>query len=108
MCNIYGLQKLCDILVEHPTWTLAHIAAHLALYNAFNDPTINCCINSTDVETGMSPLQVAITTQNVKTVQILISNNSSLEHLDHDANSVFHYAASTTKDIIGVSKQVIK
>lgn len=105
MCNIYGLQKLCDILVEHPTWTLAHIAAHLALYNAFNDPTINCCINSTDVETGMSPLQVAITTQNVKTVQILISNNSSLEHLDHDANSVFHYAASTTKDIIGALAQ---
>ncbi|CAG9864303.1 unnamed protein product [Phyllotreta striolata] len=105
MFNLNGLQKLCDVLVDHPTWTLAHVAAHFALYDLFNDPKINCFLNSTDIETGMSPLQVAITTQNVKTVQILISANSSLEHLDHNANSVFHYAASTTKDIIGALAQ---
>ncbi|KAJ8957044.1 hypothetical protein NQ314_006603 [Rhamnusium bicolor] len=105
MCNIHGLQKICDTLSEHPSWTLAHLAAHFALYDSFNDPRINCFLNSTDLDSGMSPLQVAITTQNLKTVQILVSANCSLEHLDYDGNSVFHYAASTTKEIVSVLSQ---
>ncbi|XP_023312464.1 85/88 kDa calcium-independent phospholipase A2 isoform X3 [Anoplophora glabripennis] len=102
MCNIHGLQKICDTLSEHPSWSLAHLAAYFALYDSFNNPKINCFLNSTDVDTGMSPLQVAITTQNLKTIQIMVSANCSLEHLDYEANSVFHYAASTTKEIISV------
>ncbi|KAG5870722.1 hypothetical protein JTB14_017055 [Gonioctena quinquepunctata] len=106
MCNIHGLQKICDILSEHPYWTLAHLAAYFASYDLFTDSKVNCFLNSTDTETGMSPLQVAITTHNLKTVQIMVSANCSLEHLDHEANSVFHYAASTTKDIIATLAKV--
>ncbi|CAH1987398.1 unnamed protein product [Acanthoscelides obtectus] len=102
MCNVHGLQKLCDILTEHPSWTLAHLAAHFGLHDSFNDPRVNCYLNSSEPETGMSPLQVAISTQNLKTVQMLVAASCSLEHLDNEANSVFHYAASTTKEIIGV------
>lgn len=108
MCNIHGLQKICDTLSEHPSWSLAHLAAHFALYDSFSNPKINCFLNSTDVDTGMSPLQVAISTQNLKTIQIMVFANCSLEHLDYEANSVFHYAASTTKEIISVSKIIIK
>ncbi|VEN44727.1 unnamed protein product, partial [Callosobruchus maculatus] len=100
MCNVHGLQKICDILTEHPSWTLAHLAAHFGLHDSFSNSRVNCYLNSSDPETGMSPLQVAISTHNLKTVQILVSANCSLEHLDHEANSVFHYAASTTKEII--------
>lgn len=101
MCNVNGLQKICDVLNEHPSWTLAHLAAYFALYDSFSNPKINCFLNSSDQERGISPLQVAITTHNLKTVQMLVAANCSLEHLDHDNNSVFHYASSTTKDIIG-------
>lgn len=103
MCNTYGLQRMCDVLSQHPGWTLAHLAAHFCLYDCFNDPRVNCFLNSTDIDSGMSPLQVAISTQNLKMVQVLVAANCSLEHLDHESNSVFHYAASTTKDIIAVS-----
>lgn len=103
MCTVSGLQKICDILAVHPSWTLAHLAANFALYDSFNNPAINCFLNSSDSEKGMSPLQVAITTHNLKTVQMLVAGSCSLEHLDYDGNSVFHYAASTTKDIIAVS-----
>lgn len=48
----------------------------------------------------MSPLQVAVSAQNLKTVELLVNTHSSLEHLDKNANSVFHYASSTNKDII--------
>lgn len=106
MCNLHGIQKICDTLSEHPSWTLAHLAAHFALYDSFNDERINSHLNSSDPTTGISPLQVAIKTNNCKTVQMLVSQKCSLEHLDHSGNSVFHYAASTTKEIISVSESI--
>jgi hypothetical protein len=60
-------------------------------------------LNSPDVGTGVTALQVAIKTGNLRTVQALLSAKASLEHLDNEANSVFHYAASTTKEIISVN-----
>lgn len=100
MCNVGKIQKLCDILVEHPTWTLAHLAAHFALYNAFTHAVVNSQLNSGDIETGISPLQVAVESNNLCTVQMLIEAKSSLEHLDYNANTVYHYAATSTKEII--------
>lgn len=86
--------------MEHPTWTLAHIAASLCLYDAFNNDAVNRHLNSGDLETGMSPLQVAIQTQNLHMVKSLIDAKSSLEHLDHQGNTVYHHAANSTKDIV--------
>ncbi|XP_064215860.1 85/88 kDa calcium-independent phospholipase A2 isoform X2 [Tribolium castaneum] len=105
MYNVQGLQKICDVLAEHPSWNLAHLAAYFSLYDSFKDSKINNYLNSTDDETGISPLQVAITTKNLKTVQVLVAANASLEHLDYNSDSVFHYAASTTKDIIAALTQ---
>ncbi|XP_023245898.1 85/88 kDa calcium-independent phospholipase A2 [Copidosoma floridanum] len=100
MSNVNKIQSLCDTLVEHPTWNLAHIAAHLLLYDAFDSDIVNSCLNSGDSETGASPLQIAIKSNNLQIVQMLIAANSSREHLDFKANTVYHYAASSTKDII--------
>ena len=52
------------------------------------------------MDTGISPLQVAVQTNNLRTVQMLIAAKSSLEHLDYNANTVYHYAATSTKEII--------
>ena len=60
-------------------------------------------LNSPDMTTGVSPLQVAIKMGNLRTVQVLLSAKASLEHLDNEVNSVFHYAAPTTKEIISVN-----
>ncbi|XP_076756311.1 calcium-independent phospholipase A2 VIA [Xylocopa sonorina] len=100
MCNVGKMQKLCDTLVKHPTWTLAHLAAHFALHNAFAHAVVNSQLNSGDVETGVSPLQVAVQTNNLHTVQMLIEAKSSLEHLDYAGNTVYHHAATSTKEII--------
>ncbi|OAD60715.1 85 kDa calcium-independent phospholipase A2 [Eufriesea mexicana] len=100
MYNVSKIQKLCDTLMAHPTWTLAHLAAHFALYNAFAHAEVNSQLNSGDAETGVSPLQVAVETNNLCTVQMLIEAKSSLEHLDYNANTVYHYAAKSTKEII--------
>ena len=100
MCNAAKIQKLCNTLMEHPTWNLAHLAAHLTLYDAFNYDVVNSQLNSSDLETGISPLQVAIQTNNLRMVQMLIEAKASLEHLDNNRNTVYHYAATSTKDII--------
>lgn len=100
MCYVGKIQKLCDTLVEHPTWTLAHLAAYFALHDAFTHAIVNSQLNSGDSETGISPLQVAVQTNNLRTVEMLIAAKSSLEHLDHNANTVYHYAATSTKEII--------
>ncbi|XP_019877346.2 85/88 kDa calcium-independent phospholipase A2 isoform X2 [Aethina tumida] len=105
MCHVAGLQKICDTLNEHPTWTLAHLAAYFSLYESFTNTKISNFLNSTDSETGISPLQVAISTGNLKTVQILVNQGCSLEHLDKEGNSVYHYAASSTKEIISALTQ---
>ncbi|KAK9880834.1 hypothetical protein WA026_013160 [Henosepilachna vigintioctopunctata] len=106
MCNVIGLQKICDTLFEHPQWSLAHLAAHFSLHDSLSNPKISNYLNSTDGDTGMSPLQVAIVTKNLKTVQILVDAKCSLEHLDNKNNSVYHYAAGTTKEIISVLTNV--
>lgn len=103
MCNINGLQKLCDTLTQHPSWTLAHVAAHFGHYDSLNSPLLSSYLNSSDPVTGMSPLQVALETNNLRTVQTLLNANCSLEHIDNNGNSVFHLAANTNKDIILVS-----
>ncbi|XP_071050345.1 85/88 kDa calcium-independent phospholipase A2 isoform X3 [Onthophagus taurus] len=105
MGNSHGLQKICDVIAEHPSWTMAHMAAHFALYDTFNNDIINSYLNSSDAATGMSPLQVAITTNNLKTVQILIQSKCSLEHVDHDSNTVYHFAANSCKEIITALSQ---
>ncbi|XP_021919753.1 85/88 kDa calcium-independent phospholipase A2 isoform X2 [Zootermopsis nevadensis] len=100
VCNLGGIQKLCDALQENPTWTVTHLASYLSLHDTFQYPVIASNLNSADLNTGISPLQVAIKTGSLRTVQALLSAKASLDHLDYEANSVFHYAASTNTEII--------
>lgn len=93
---------MCDELSSHPSWSSAHVAAQLGLTESFSNPTVNNFLNSTDSSTGISPLQVAVSSKNLQIVDLLINSQSSLEHLDYEGNSVFHYASNTSKDIIMV------
>lgn len=55
-----------------------------------------------DIESGISPLQLAIYDNSLNVVKALIALDVSLEHLDKEANSVFHYAAKSSCEIIQV------
>ncbi|KAG8243690.1 85/88 kDa calcium-independent phospholipase A2 [Homalodisca vitripennis] len=106
--TLSGIQKLCDVIEKYPSWTIAHLAVYLNLTDCLNSEQVLSHLNSCDPFTGESPLQLAIKEQNLPVVQNLVAANASLEHLDNEANSVFHYAASTNKDIImggGVSSR---
>ncbi|XP_017081157.1 85/88 kDa calcium-independent phospholipase A2 isoform X2 [Drosophila eugracilis] len=99
--NVNGLQKVCDALAENPSWTLSHLIAYFNLVDYISNPKMLQCVDYADHTSLMSPFQLAIKQGHIEMVKVLLPL-SKLEHLDINSNSVFHYAASTTKDIINL------
>lgn len=60
-------------------------------------------LDTADPNTGMTPLLVAIKSQNLQAIKTLIGKKVSLDCVDNEANTVLHYAASTNKEIVSVS-----
>ncbi|XP_052894507.1 85/88 kDa calcium-independent phospholipase A2 isoform X1 [Anopheles moucheti] len=103
MYNINGLQKLCDVLIENPSWSLAHVVAFYNLTDYVSNPSIIDFLDYAEYSDMMTPLQVAVKANNIEFVKVLVqSNQCNLEHLDKNSNSVFHFAASTTKEMINL------
>lgn len=102
MFNVQGLQKISDILLENPSWSLAHLVAYFNLTDYILHESIVEFIDYPDHKSYMSPLQVAVRANNIDMVKILLPI-SNVEHLDNNSMSVFHYAAGTTKEMINVS-----
>ncbi|XP_041449949.1 85/88 kDa calcium-independent phospholipase A2 isoform X1 [Drosophila obscura] len=99
--NVNGLQKACDVLTENPTWTLAHLVAYFNLVEYISNPKVLQCVEDDDPTTLMSPFQLSIKQGHMEMVKALLPL-SKLEHLDINSNSVFHYGASTTKEIVNL------
>ncbi|KAH8257606.1 hypothetical protein KR038_011853 [Drosophila bunnanda] len=99
--NVNGLQKTCDTLAENPSWSLAHLIAYFNLVDYISNPKVLQCVESADPTSLMSPFQLAIKQGHMEMVKVLLPL-SKLEHLDINSNSVYHYAASTTKEIINL------
>ncbi|XP_050549409.1 85/88 kDa calcium-independent phospholipase A2 isoform X1 [Spodoptera frugiperda] len=99
-CTVAILQKLCDTLSQHQSWTIAHMMAHFGLSEQFNDPEVQKHLDDIDPLTGATPLMVAVKSCNVRMVQSLVSLHCSLDVIDLEGNTVFHYAAASNKEII--------
>lgn len=82
MYNMNGLQKLCDILIEHPSWSLAHVIAHFNLTDYIANPSIIDFLDYAEYAEMMTPLHV----------RILISESEEL----HPPNALaeFHLQSS--------------
>lgn len=59
-------------------------------------------INMTCEDTLMTPLHVAVKAQQIGSVVCLVDLDARLDIADMNGDTVFHYAATTTKDIIQV------
>lgn len=101
MYNVNGLQKICDALIENPSWSLTHLVAYFNLTQYLMHPKILENVDYPDHITCMTPLQLAIKSNNIEMVKILLPL-CKLEHLDINSNSIYHFAADTTKELINV------
>uniref|UniRef100_A0A023F206 phospholipase A2 n=1 Tax=Triatoma infestans TaxID=30076 RepID=A0A023F206_TRIIF len=98
--NLNIIQKYCTTIQEHPTWSICHLVVYFNLIESILLPKIQSHINTSDPNTGLSPLQVAVKEGNLAMIVKLLQNGASVSHLDNDSNTVFHYAATTNKDIL--------
>ncbi|KAG5681964.1 hypothetical protein PVAND_011364 [Polypedilum vanderplanki] len=99
--NIPGLQKVCDLLTENPSWSIAHLVAYFNLTEYLSNPAVAELIDYPDHVKYMTPLQVAIKAKNIEVVKGLL-NVTKLDHLDYNSNGIFHYAANTSKEMINI------
>lgn len=53
-----SLQKVCDELTKHKSWSLAHLVTHFGQIELFNDPDVQRLIDDVDSATGMTPVMV--------------------------------------------------
>jgi len=101
MYNIPGLQKICDVLAENPSWSIAHLVAYFNLVEYLAVPQVSEVIDYPDHIKYMTPIQLAIKTKNIEMVKILL-DHAKLDHLDYNSSSIFHYAANTSKEMITI------
>lgn len=98
--NKFSLQNVSQLIRDKPSWTVAHIAAHFGYVDCFKNKCIQSQINALCEETLMSPLHVAVKAQQVCSVLSLVELDVRLDIQDINGDTVFHLAATTTKDII--------
>lgn len=67
MYNINGLQKVADILLENPSWTIAHLIANFNLIEYIGHPKVTDLIDEADYATNMTPIQVSWAQQHMLT-----------------------------------------
>lgn len=58
--TVNGLQKICDALAEHPSWTLAHLVAFYNLPDYVSNPRFLELMDDPDYQKYMTPFQVNI------------------------------------------------
>lgn len=105
LCNISGstlnlVQKYCSVIEENPSWNICHLVVYFNLIDAVQNSMVVSQVNASDPSNGLSPLQLAVKEGNLNMIMKLLQNNASLGHLDHECNSVFHFAATTNRDVI--------
>jgi calcium-independent phospholipase A2 len=104
MYNVPGLQKICDVLAENPSWSLAHLVAYFNFVEYLGVPQVADVIDYPDHIKYMTPLQLAIKSRNIEMVKKLLEH-AKLDHLDYNSSSIFHYAANTSKEMITILSQ---
>ncbi|ELT90707.1 hypothetical protein CAPTEDRAFT_216660 [Capitella teleta] len=95
-----GLEKFSNSLREHPTWTCAHLAAFLGCHECFRHESVKQMADTLDETLQTSPVQLAVESEDLETIQELLIAGVNLTLADHEGNNVFHYAAKAKNPTI--------
>jgi len=101
LASCSSLQTLCDTLRSYEddgNYTLMHLAVQLDLRNVVVDPILAPLLDVV-TNSGITPLMLAVKTENIWMLRYLLAKKAALEISDSGGNTVFHYAAKTNKEI---------
>ncbi|XP_065334315.1 85/88 kDa calcium-independent phospholipase A2 isoform X2 [Cloeon dipterum] len=108
LCNTSDMQKVCDTLVEHKGWSVGHLVANLGVVESVQKPIVLSCMNLVEPTSGRLPLHVALETGNKKLIQAFVTNGANLNAKDWEGNTCYHYAATTSQEVIQYLQSVLK
>ncbi|KAF8777128.1 85/88 kDa calcium-independent phospholipase like protein [Argiope bruennichi] len=103
-----ALQNVSQLIRENPSWTTAHIAAHLGYTECFKNKIIQSQVNVACDCTLQTPLHVAVEAQQINSVIALMELDARIDCQDANGNTPFHLAATTTKEIIQVRNSLTR
>lgn len=101
--HVEVLQHLCDLIRNHPSWSVAHLAVELGIRECFHHSRIISCANSTENEEGCTPLHLACRKGDGEMLLELVQYcHAQMDVTDNKGETAFHYAVQ------GDSSQVLQ
>ncbi|XP_047405581.1 85/88 kDa calcium-independent phospholipase A2 isoform X3 [Sciurus carolinensis] len=87
------LQHLTDLIRNHPSWSVAHLAVELGIRECFHHSRIISCANSTENEEGCTPLHLACRKGDGEILVELVQYcHAQMDVTDNKGETAFHYA----------------
>ncbi|XP_027630321.1 85/88 kDa calcium-independent phospholipase A2 isoform X3 [Tupaia chinensis] len=87
------LQQLTDLIRNHPSWSVAHLAVELGIRECFHHSRIISCANSRENEEGCTPLHLACRRGDGEIVVELVQHcHAQMDVTDNQGETAFHYA----------------
>ncbi|XP_004700304.1 85/88 kDa calcium-independent phospholipase A2 isoform X2 [Echinops telfairi] len=87
------LQQLTDLIRNHPSWSVAHMAVELGIRECFRHSRVISCANSTEREQGCTPLHLACRKGDGELLVELVQYcHAQVDVTDNNGETAFHYA----------------
>ncbi|XP_069907370.1 85/88 kDa calcium-independent phospholipase A2 isoform X2 [Oryctolagus cuniculus] len=91
--HVEVLQHLSDLIRNHPSWSVAHLAVELGIRECFHHSRIISCANSTENEEGCTPLHLACRKGDGEILLELVQYcHAQMDVTDNKGENAFHYA----------------
>ncbi|XP_012576094.1 PREDICTED: 85/88 kDa calcium-independent phospholipase A2 isoform X2 [Condylura cristata] len=87
------LQHLTDLIRNHPSWSVAHLAVELGIRECFHHSRVISCANSRENEEGCTPLHLACRKGDGEIlVELVHYCHVQMDVTDNHGETAFHYA----------------
>ncbi|KAM9683772.1 85/88 kDa calcium-independent phospholipase A2 isoform 1-T1 [Dama dama] len=90
------LQQLTDLIRNHPSWSVAHLAVELGIRECFHHSRIISCANNKENEEGCTPLHLACRKGDTEILVELVQYcHAHMDVTDNSGETAFHYAVQS-------------
>ncbi|XP_044939817.1 85/88 kDa calcium-independent phospholipase A2 isoform X4 [Mustela putorius furo] len=91
--HVEVLQQLTDLIRNHPSWSVAHLAVELGIRECFHHSRIISCANNRENEEGCTPLHLACRKGDGEILVELVQYcHAQMDVTDNNGETAFHYA----------------
>ncbi|XP_032692546.1 85/88 kDa calcium-independent phospholipase A2 isoform X6 [Lontra canadensis] len=91
--HVEVLQQLTDLIRDHPSWSVAHLAVELGIRECFHHSRIISCANNRENEEGCTPLHLACRKGDGEILVELVQYcHAQMDVTDNNGETAFHYA----------------